>query len=331
MNAAQESFYEADTLDDLLHSVLSKLISITDKIQASRGPFTEIFGAVLVLNNPRARLSRSESKGKIFSALGELCWYLSKTNDLAFMEHYLPSIYKDESDDGKTVRSGYGERLFNHHGNNQLENVITLLRARPTSRRAVIQLFDASDLSQHFRSIPCTCTLQFVVRDNKLNLFVNMRSNDAFWGLPHDVFTFTMLQEIVARSIDIEPGIYKHCAGSLHLYDEHVVKAQAYLSEGWQSPIPMDPMPNNPWDSLADLSKVEEAARKNQEINFSNFNQLDYWLDLFRILVFFQKVKFAGKESVVACEAIKSQMASQIYNSFLDTKLEELRNRYASQ
>jgi len=111
MNAAQESFFEADTLDDLLRDVLSKLISMPDKLEASRGPFTEIFGAVLVLNDPRARLSRSESKGKIFSALGELCWYLSKANELAFMEHYLPTIYREESDDGKTVRSGYGERL----------------------------------------------------------------------------------------------------------------------------------------------------------------------------------------------------------------------------
>ena len=37
-----------------------------------------------------------------------------------------------------------------------------------------------------------------------------MRSNDAYWGLPHDVFAFTMLQEILARSLTLELGTYKH-------------------------------------------------------------------------------------------------------------------------
>jgi thymidylate synthase len=65
---------------------------------------------MLVLNNPRARLSRTESKGKLFSALGELFWYLSKENNLEFIEYYLPK-YKVESEDGISVRSGYGRVL----------------------------------------------------------------------------------------------------------------------------------------------------------------------------------------------------------------------------
>ena len=65
---------------------------------------------------------------------------------------------------------------------------------------------------------PCTCTLQFLARGVKLDLIVYMRSNDVIKGLPHDIFCFTMLQEIAARRLSLEPGIYKHCVGSLHLY-----------------------------------------------------------------------------------------------------------------
>jgi thymidylate synthase len=48
--------------------------------------------------------------------------------------------------------------------------------------------------------------MQFIVRREELHLFVCMRSNDAFMGLPHDVFAFTMLQELVARLIGCELG-----------------------------------------------------------------------------------------------------------------------------
>jgi thymidylate synthase len=38
-------------------------------------------------------------------------------------------------------------------------------------------------------------------------MVTTMRSNDAYLGLPHDVFCFTMLQEIIARSLGREIGI----------------------------------------------------------------------------------------------------------------------------
>ena len=60
--------------------------------------------------------------------------------------------------------------------------------------------------------------MQFIVRCEELHLFVCMRSNDAFMGLPHDVFAFTMLQELVARLIGCELGHYHHFVSSLHLY-----------------------------------------------------------------------------------------------------------------
>ena len=56
-----------------------------------------------------------------------------------------------------------------------------------------------------------------------------MRSNDVYLGLPHDVFSFTMIQEIVARLLGVEMGDYTHFAGSLHLYDEHADDAACLL------------------------------------------------------------------------------------------------------
>jgi len=113
----------------------------------------------------------------------------------------------------------------------QFENVIKLLERRPTTRKAILQLFDSGDLNGRHKDVPCTCTLQFLQRGGKLDLIVYMRSNDAVKGFPHDTFCFTMLQEIAARALALDLGSYKHCVGSFHLYDTDIDNATAFLAE----------------------------------------------------------------------------------------------------
>jgi len=48
-----------------------------------------------------------------------------------------------------------------------------------------------------------------LIRNKQLHMLTNMRSNDAFWGLPHNIFSFTMIQEILARTLSVELGTYK--------------------------------------------------------------------------------------------------------------------------
>ena len=185
--------------------VFQKLIACNNRVKASRGNNKELIGVLLKIRNPRARLSRTETRGKMFSCLGEFLWYLAGRNDLEFITYYIPD-YKIHSDDGKTIHGGYGPRLMNMRGRfNQFANALNLLNKYPSSRRVVIQLFDAADIAAgHLKDIPCTCTLQFMIRNRKLHLFAYMRSNDAYLGLPHDVFAFTMLQEYMARILGVE-------------------------------------------------------------------------------------------------------------------------------
>lgn len=230
-------YISAPTLDDILHRVLEKLLHSRSRVTATRGETLERAGVLIQLTNPLARLSHTEKKGKVFSGLGELLWYLSKRNDLDFITYYLRD-YKRNSADGHTIYGGYGPRLFakrvaagdqgrrhneliadQQQATDQVSNILQLLTAKPQSRRAVIQLFDAADISDPGRlEVPCTCTLQFLIRARRLHMFTSMRSNDAFLGLPHDVFAFTMLQEILARSLGVNLGVYKHFVGSMHLY-----------------------------------------------------------------------------------------------------------------
>jgi len=317
-----QAYLSGNTLDDVMRSVIEEIQAHGDRIHPTKGEAIELTGVLIEVVDPRARLSRTETRGKPYSCLGELCWYLSGTNYLEFISYYIPP-YKQYAD-GDKIFGGYGPRLLDFKGLNQLANVTGLLRKKPQTRQAVIQLFDAQDIVEEHKDIPCTCTLQFMVRHNKLHIFTNMRSNDAWLGLPHDVFCFTMLQEIVARSLAVEPGTYKHAVGSLHLYVKSLENARRFLDEGWQSTqSPMPPMPyGDPWPSIALLLRAESSIRTTGTLDDRILNDVDrYWADLIRLL---QVFRFNRDRDAERIKALRGKMSSNVYFPFIDKVLGQL-------
>ncbi len=313
-------YFSAATLDDLLRDVFERIDTDGISNDATKGANREVIGALAKLTNPLARLSRSEGRGKLFSCLGELCWYLSGCNDAQFITYYIPG-YSESAEDG-LIFGGYGPRLIDWKGQNQLKNVLALLQNKPGTRRAVIQLFDALDIREHHEDVPCTCTMQFMARGSEIHMFTAMRSNDAYIGLPHDVFCFTMLQEIIARSLGLAVGTYNHAVGSMHLYTKHDAAVKRFLAEGWQSTTSMPPMPNDdPWPSVQALLAAEEAIRNGNSASVTTAGLHAYWADLVRLLLVF---RFAKDGNEAAVRQIMGEMASHVYDIFIEQRLRDV-------
>lgn len=306
--------YQADHLDDLLRQLYPAILGEGAPVVASRGDTRELVGVLLNLTNPRSRLSRTETRGKPFSALGELLWYLSGENRLEQITPYVPA-YADESEDRVTVHGGYGPRLLKHRGRyDQLRAVTAGLRASPTSRRAVVQIFDAEDTSRRWPEVPCTMTLQFLVREARLDLIVTMRSNDAYLGLPHDVFCFTMLQELVARDLGVELGTYRHFVGSMHLYEQHTPGVERYLREGVQRRLEMPEMPTgDPWPAVGRLREAERRVRAGEELDAGAIGLDPYWADLVRLL----QIHFA-RGNPARLDKLHAALAHSGYRTFVE-------------
>jgi thymidylate synthase len=164
-----------------------------------------------------------------------------------------------------------------------------------------------------------------MIRHDKLEMVTNMRSNDAFLGLPHDIFSFTMLQEIVARALSVELGKYKHTVGSLHIYDDDRDAARQFLGEGWQSTISMPPMPpGDPWPAINTLRQAESAIRTDSGLDVVEVDRLDpYWSDIVRLLQIFRCFK-EDKVDVGRVKALRDQLSSDVYRLFIDQKLNSL-------
>lgn len=304
---------EHDSLDEVLIELYEALLRSPLKNKGSRGENIDLLGVALRIRKPRARLSRSENRGRPFSALGELLWYLSGTDKLEFIEPYVPR-YKDDARDG-VLHGAYGPRLFTMRGKfNQLENITTLLRKRDWSRRAVIQLFDAEDISEDFPEVPCTTTLQFHVRNGALNLSVSMRSNDAYWGLPHDVFCFTMLQEMMAKRLGLELGEYYHYAGSMHFYENVVKGLEDYVAEGFQKIVEMPHMPDgDPFKIVPDLLIAEARIRGGELVTASELFSETYWADIVRLVQVFW-----ARDDEERLNDLKGQFAHSAYREYLE-------------
>ena len=313
-----KSYVRAATLDDVMRELYGELIQHGQEIKASKGDNLELTSVLLEIENPRARLSRTETRGKPFGCLGELCWYLAGTNDLDFITYYLRK-YEEFGEQG-IVFGGYGPRLFDWKGEDQFSNVRGLLKRKPHSRRAVIQLFDAKDLAEEHADVPCTCSLQFMIREGRLDIHVSMRSNDAFVGLAHDVFCFSMLQEIMARDLSVETGRYAHVAGSLHLYEDNLAAAKQFLEEGWQSrKSPMPPMPlGDPWPSITKLLEAERRIRETGGVPESLLDEVHpYWGDLIRLLQIF---RFAKDDNRTSIEDTLAKMNSGVFDPYIEKK-----------
>lgn len=304
-----------ETFDDLLHATLEHLIAHGRQIAPTKGAALEDTAVLLQLANPRSRLSRSAKRSTIVSCIGELAWYLSGSDDEEAIAYYVPQ-YRRYAVDGKLL-GAYGPRLFGGEGGEQVSRVISLLRSRPDTRQAVIQIFDHDDLARELPDLPCTCTLQFFVRESRLELVVTMRSNDAFVGLTHDLFAFTMIQELVAASLGLDLGTYSHFVGSLHLYNSDRDRADAYLDDGWYfgATASMPPMPvGDPWNSVRAFCEMEASIRTTppEQISVEGIDR-DYWGDLGRMLAAY-RLKRTRPESI---EKLVAALADEFFEIYL--------------
>jgi thymidylate synthase len=311
-----------ETLDDVLHVVFQRALRNKNRTRSSKGSARELIAALVTIKNPRARFSRTERRGTLLSCLGESLWYLSGSDRLDVIEHYIPKYrtFSGISKRAKTAPGAYGPRLFGKKAPTQYERVVDHLAERlkdgKDTRQAVVQVFREKDLGK--KDVPCTCTLQFLARRGRLHMMTSMRSNDAYRGLPHDVFAFTWLQEIVARSVSLELGEYHHAVGSLHLYDADEDGAREYLGEGWPERLAMPAMPSgDPWPSIRWLLGAEEAIRLGRPYALEGTAIAPYWVDLARLLRFHRLLKEGRRREIVQ---EKSMMSTDVYEALLRSK-----------
>lgn len=282
------------SLDDVQLGVLSQLLTEGSEVSPRGAATLESLAVSFALLDPRRRcILNPQRRWSLPLALGELCWHLSGSTAAHELFYYAPGWQSFADSTGNIRGSCYGSKIFaNAGGSSPWVLARRLLQADPDSRRAILYFGDPlSHLALDCKDAACAVSLQFMIRDGVLDALVCMRSNDAIWGLPYDVFLFTFLQELMALSLGISLGTYYHYAASLHLYARHRGLASRVLESGSPSTFAMPPMKDTAAiNKFLDFERRIRADEKPPLLEGVD----EYWQDLAEVLRLFQSSRRIG-------------------------------------
>jgi len=144
----------------------------------------------------------------------EPMWVIFGSNKLSLFPE-IARIQGPYSDNGISTYGAYGPQY-----KRQKNYIIDILNKDRNTRQAVMGIWRKNP--QAMKDIPCTVSLQWVIRNGSIHTIVSMRSSDAGMGLPYDMLTFVCMTAEIAAQLQ-EPVDLGKCwitAGSRHIYED---------------------------------------------------------------------------------------------------------------
>ena len=186
--------------------------------------------------DPKKPIANFESRKfnwKYFA--GEMAWYLHRDTDISYINKF-SNFWKGITNQGTNqINSNYGALVIN---NEQIGWVVDSLLADDNSRQAIMFFNQPKFQFKGNKDFVCTMYANFFIRDNKLNMKIQMRSNDVFYGLTFDAPFFSFLMQsvyLILKKDDkyksLELGDYYHFADNLHFYERHFELAEKIKQE----------------------------------------------------------------------------------------------------
>lgn len=159
----------------------------------------------------------------------EIDWmYIQQSNNVNDLK---AGIWDDWADESGSIRKAYGYQVakpvFGY--DNQMDYILGEIQKNPTSRRLVIELWNVNELEE-MNLPPCAHHLQFVVKDEKLNLILKQRSQDFMVAGSFNVGEYALLVHMVARHCNLEVGELLHIIGDCHIYNKHEDQANELMN-----------------------------------------------------------------------------------------------------
>lgn len=184
----------------------------------------------------------------------EIAWYETTSLNVNDIPGGAPEIWRRVADKDGFINSNYGWCLFHPDNFNQYERARDELKKNPDSRRACMIVIRPSIWNEYDfngrSDFMCTWGYTWRLRSGRLDLIVNMRSNDVVFGYRNDRAWAAYVQRKLAAELGAEVGtIFWHC-DSLHVYERHFYLVDHYARAGQTSITKRayrEAYPDSPW------------------------------------------------------------------------------------
>ena len=185
--------------------------------------------------HPIAEFTARPFNWKYFA--GELAWYLHRDRSIDYINAYSKFWSKLTNPGTNEINSNYGSLVITDE---QFGWVLESLKSDINSRQAIMFFNQPKFQFEGNKDFVCTMYANFFVRNNKLHMKVQMRSNDIFYGLTFDAPFFSFLMQSVYLILKdtyptLELGSYFHFADNLHFYERHFELASAIKADEHES------------------------------------------------------------------------------------------------
>lgn len=230
--------YKEKYVAEAYKKILNDLLNNPEFISKPRDmEVREILNCIIEISEPNFNMYQNTERSSMERYIGaELLWYFSGTDKADFIEKYA-SMWTALKDKNDHVNSAYGYLIFNErneHGLTQYDWVISSLIKDKDSRQAFMHFNKPYHQYATNPDQVCTLTALFHIRDNKLNMTLNMRSNDVILGFMTDFTFFNILHQQIYLHLreyypELNMGSYTHTSHSMHLYERHYKKVEEML------------------------------------------------------------------------------------------------------
>lgn len=245
-------------------------------------------GTVLVMPHPVVTVTERPRERVLFSPvrnanpffhLFEAIWMLAGRDDAAPLNAFIKGFGTRYGEEDGTIHGAYGRRWRSAFGLDQINVIVEKLCVDPTTRQAVIQMWDCygcSDLDGNWRDRPCNTHIYLRIRNGQLDLTVCCRSNDAIWGAHGaNAVHFSILQEYLATRIGVEVGKMFQFSNNYHAYLSELQKftvAAVLMDDRYEGVIMPKPMFDKPEAIDLDILQFMECyeERSFPQLNFAN-------------------------------------------------------------
>jgi thymidylate synthase len=134
------------------------------------------------------------------------------------------------SDNANSLGHSYSKLMRGPGGRNDLQDIVSLLRQEPASKRAVLTLCGAGN-----GKVPCINVIEFLVRQAELRVIYFARGQDAFKKFYADAFCIGKMACRVAGELSVSPGKVTGFIGSSHIYHADRAAIEDFLDRASQS------------------------------------------------------------------------------------------------
>lgn len=208
--------------------------------------------------------------------LRESWWIMDGRNSVETITDFSKAI-STFSNDGFHFDGAYGPRVVD-----QIRYIVDCLEKDRDTRQAVLTIWRPNPRDS--KDIPCTVSIQWLIRNNTIYCIDNMRSSDIWLGWPYDIFNFTMLTGYIMlllreRGInDLKLGNIYLNAGSQHLYSNNFEAAENILNNHYEI-FEIDKFNPYEFESPTHLKQYLKALSEN-DLEFLNNQKVDLWRNL---------------------------------------------------